>query len=316
MRNKIPQYPMLNQKLIQEIGIKDNLLDITYETDDLKQYEQIAVSDSRLILLGEYEYWDPHKTVVTIERCITIANPQKLYGETGIIPDGAEVGIASEFLSSSSQQRYIFKNVTFLPQSQTGPLVIKQRLVLNKNTYRGIGEIVDFVYIARKTCQYRGRKANTNGAVLGYLSNPIKIAFDGVGSLFPALLADFGTNGPLWEMRFNSSDPPTDPFNEDYICILLNISHRRYKDLKITDFSRSNAFRNEVFSSWISLAYFIIHSEYREVFEDICTGNTEEFGKNSIAQWLYYFKTTFLVDLSKPEKWTASINTAVHKLLG
>lgn len=316
MRNVINQFPTVDTNIIQQIGIKEDPIEVKYSLNRTEYKEIISTEDKRLISLGLFDYWDPTLSDVIINRTYTIAYPWKFYGQDGIIPNGADVGIASEFLSASSRQRFIFKQVSFSLHSQIAPLTIKQQLTLPKNSFRGIGKIVDYVYLAKESPSYSGRKANKQGLVLGNLFLPIEIAFDGIGSLFPAILGDLGSDGPLWKMRFNSTDPIDDDFIEDNICIIINKSHKYYKDLKIMDFDSTNPLKNEMFAGWIGLVFSIIEKNFSYIYEKVSAGDTEDFGSDSIAKWLFYIKSTFSIDLSKPENMMGTLNSGIHKLLG
>lgn len=316
MKKIIYQYPVLEPSLIKEVGLKEGAFTVRFTHDNVEYKEEYSGKGQYKVLLGNYELWDPKHVNVVIERTISLEKPWKLYGENGVIPQGAEIGIAAEFLSAKSNQRFIFWKKTFSFRSFAGKLSFTQQLPLPKNTFRETGEIVSYLYLAKKSNSYTGRKANENGLVLGYLTEPITVVFDGIGSLFPVVIVDLGVNGPLWKMQFNSIEPDLDLFEEENICLVLNSLHPQFKELKINDFKTSNPLMNEVFVGWISSAFIIIKNNHEHIYGKIVNGQMEAFKNQSIGGWLCYFAETFEINLTKTEELFSTINIAVHKMLG
>lgn len=316
MKRIIHQYPILDGEQLNKLGIQEEMLEIEYIQDDKVYKEKVVIDSKRTLLLSNYDHWDPDSVDVKIRGAFHLLSPRHLYSEQGVLPEKAAMGIATEFLSPLSGQRKIFQEKLYSSYSINERMKVEYSITLPRGTYRGYGELVHYLYIAKKSPTYKGRRANSDGLVLGNLLSPIRVIFDGSGSLFPVVLADLGASGPLWNQYFYSFNPEVDSFTEDNVSLVINSNHKRFKDLNISDFKTPNTLRNEIFSSWVHLLFTIISQDHQETFDKITRGDVEGFETGSIAHWLFYFSTSFEINLSNIKEMHSSINKAVHKMLG
>ena len=214
---------------------------------------------------------------------VVLKNPSILFGYSGIAFDDAVLGFGVTWSPVRSRIKYCKKLGEIIKTSNpitftSNDIELKE---LNSNT-----EFEFIIYIKEP-----GHDIVTNGfgkekgLVLG--SGLLwKIVFDGEASQFPIYFME-KTNGPLWEVTCNLSDPYTDMFN-NVVAIYLNPLHPAFQfiDEKNPDFYNPYFYR-ETIESAMSTILVEIKAFYEEghSFDFDC----EEVESGTVHQAVRYF---------------------------
>lgn len=316
MLNIIPQYKQFSNITKENIGLKYSQFRVFYfDKNDIFIISKDINPSNGIILLGQDTDWNTEIHNLQINLEIVIEDPSNISGSNGIISDKAKAGIALEWTSSSSGQRGLSNHVLLDP-SKSEPLEATFNLQFFKNQFRGIVDLNLIFYLAEEDQNYSGPFANTKGMVLGSPENSVKLVFDGSGSLFPIKDILLESDGPLWKMKYDCTDPYTDKFDENSVCLMINRNHHDYLQLQNDDPASSSSLWCEVVSSWIFQLFMSIKLEHPDSLNYLAgASSTADTEPQSVMDWLMYLVNVHDLNLTSTAELQASINKIVYSKL-
>ncbi len=278
-------YPYLSKDLLDKAGCSTGEYEFSYcNNNGLKiSLERDGRNSSNFKLKDLLEIWKLDEDGVTIEKKVSIAYPNLLFGEDGVACEDAEIGIcliwtnnrltqtgyilpASE-ISRPTGREYIFTH-TF------GPGTIAGSLDLSVNFY--IKSAADIVK------ENELHLMNEEGVSVGEIDR-ITVDFDSMNMEFPIQEVTSKTE-PLWWIELSQwEDPKTvEEFTEDNICIYLNTY---YSACPVTDGKIKNI---DMLIDILSTSYMMIFQKLDE--EDLrATKDNVGLEPNTICSILHQF---------------------------
>jgi len=240
--------------------------------------------------LGTDSDWNPDVHDLTIE-CLLgdLARIAPLFEQGGIAAADAVLLIALEWTSQDSAARRLGP-VARLTRSQLPDVGLEFRLSLTlpAGTVRGTGMVVVQMFLGDPGTQADSDLglARQMGLRLGALSGRIYVVVDGDGSLFPVQEEALGSEGALWEMRIAWSDPREEPFEIEYVALVLNRDHELFGQLRDRQSvqGRQTPLMRHVLASWIALLVHEVRSELGMDFDSIVSGQVHAVDFASIAE--------------------------------
>lgn len=303
-------YPLLNEEHIDKLGYQSEKLELLYK-EDFDFYPLVIdnINHTGADISGELKdprcTWYPDTHNLMIRKPLSIGDSSVLFGENGIAPVTAEIGVAIRWISAKSDHCGTIPVGSFSvlkPFEKTmfeytfEKCIIKGSLILQTVLYlKSVGEIkVNEKHLAHNT-----------GTILGTLDNT-QLYVDGNGSVFPvATVSD--ASKPLWWVYYDDScDPLQDQFDEEFVEIRLNRAHPCYEALKIEDSLKESPLFLEVISSALLIIVESVKETLGPDWDTILTG--QGFARGSIAEAMYYFIVKLNWDISSPSRLAQSIH--------
>ncbi len=214
-------YPTLTDELLEAAGCVCKKIDFSYLIDGT--YKTLrAKGKSTVKLEDSLESWKVKDDGLRICRQIVIESPCVLFGEKGVLCNGADMGICiiwsnraltqmgyiqPETVTKSGDKLFINFRHEFAPGEIDGDLTLDTVLYVKSpadNVQKGEDHLI-----------------NEAGVTIGTIDS-LSIDFSSLYMDFP--IKDVNDASlPLWWLELNQWDDPTqDPFNEDYVCLYLN----------------------------------------------------------------------------------------------
>lgn len=256
--------------------IKDN--------DQNEINENIIGNDKEVELVDDTFSWDFKNDSLYLNISLELDNCDLLFASNGVCFEDAILGVGLSWKSDKSRLNNSVKlgEITSLDKKiviQKNDILIKS---LNSNTSFKL-----FFYISKYGSK-NGQLffANEIGLVL-YRETFWTIIIEGSGSTFPVRDV-YEDNAPLWNITVSFDDITTDLFNEDYVSININKSHKAYPLLNPTNKDSFNKdFLNEVMSSAVVMLILEIRKEAsdKDQFDF-----DQAFESGSILQAISFFK--------------------------
>jgi hypothetical protein len=310
MKMNIPLnfYPVLTQELIDKVGFQASDYHFKY-TESENEFELDAVQagehanlSTNILIRDDRCVWTADTHNLCFSRVLTLNNPKFLFGEKGVAVSNAELGLALQWTSKTSNQRGI-KVISSFRKDTESPYTTEFESYFPPGHLKGTIDFQIILYIRKpgKSAKKEEHLANSSGVILGVLDE-YTVIIDGSGSVFP-IVEVYEPSQPLWWVNFNWGDPMTDSFDDENIRICVNKAHRSYELLNTEAGLKESPFLVEVIAS--SLQLIISKLKESEFWEGIVKG--EGFEHGSIAQAVNYFITTFQWDTSSPERLALSI---------
>jgi len=249
--------------------------------------------------------WNMSINGLNLERKVSIAHPEKLFGACGVASCAASLGMGAICISSASDRLEAFKICTF--EFDTRPLDIKYTLNLSKGKYRGNITIKTVLYLAEDPSGDE-RYPKQKGTILGELDHYVVDLFDDQ-TLFPVYEVTSDDPAPWW-VACNWNDIEDDPFISEYVAIVINKSNPMYEQLCVKNEEKFNPL---MLAEVMSAAMQTIISKIRESdtqWQRIMSNVT--FAEGTIAYMVQYMRTTLEWDFSSPECIAKSIREYVY----
>lgn len=221
--NDIFFYPRLTDELLENSGCKCDKYIFTYTYQD-NDYGLKQKGGHTIKLTDPLEIWKVSTEGLNINKTITIAYPDFLFGPTGIAPKKAEIGICIIWTNAAlTQTGYIFPDTdlttatgrrchfeySFKPGMLTGNLELSVILYLKKRA--------DTVDAGEELLM------NEEGVSLGTVESVI-IDFNSIYMEFPIVECTPSNKEPLWWVEFSEWEDPKsiDMFNNESFNLYLN----------------------------------------------------------------------------------------------
>lgn len=315
MNDSFSPYPLLETKHYVALGYVAEKLEFSY-TENFEEYPlQVEISsESTTVVNGRLKdprcSWYPETHNLRVQRNYRITSAYCLFGEDGIAPSNAIIGIALQWISSRSNERGIipFGEITRLDAGTTYQVEYN----FDRGKLKGSLKLQTVLYLKdsktpRASEMYFAQQA---GTILGILDQA-EIYIDGNGSIFPIVVIE-APGKPLWHVYYNeTADATQDKFESENVELRLNKAHPNYDALKIEASIVESPLFLEVISSALMVIVESTKESLGEDWDTVLSGAGFESG--SIAEAIYYFVTRLQWDISSPARLSASIKEFFEK---
>ena len=304
MSKELSLYPLINAALVEKIEYSRLNIQFKYDVEHGKE-KLISITDSiqgnEIILYDVDQVWgaDKHNLKVYFDLIFNDLSP--LFESSGILSNGAELGIAVEWYSRTSRQRGTI-NLGSVLKEDSSFVMVDNVVEFDRSSVRGSISFEVFFFVKKGQLplpQEESHKANSNGSILGVFDS-FTVILDGQGSDFP-LNDYFDSNDPLWKVVTTWTNPLDEYFN-DSVTILLNRAHKNYRFISKDSKSFVPMLMDEIIlNSMEIIINKVIDSDY---WEEISLNKYEE---GSVAAAVFYFINTFDLDTSSGETLAYSL---------
>ena len=302
-------YPLLGSKHFQMLGYVADKPEFGY-VENFEEFPlQLDVSGDGIVsfngkLSDPRCSWYPDTHNLRLFRNYRIASAYCLFGEGGIAPTDAVIGLALRWISSKSDERGIipFGEIT---RADAGTSYCVD-YTFERGKLKGSLKLQTVLYLKdpKTPRASEAHFAQQPGTILGVLDQT-EIYIDGNGSIFPIVVID-APGKPLWHVYYNeTADALQDKFESENVEIRLNKAHPNYDALKIENALIESPLFLEVISSALMVIVEAAKDSLGEDWDNVLSGTGFESG--SIAEAIYYFVTRLRWDVSSPTKLSASI---------
>lgn len=309
MNESFSPYPLLGSSHLQKIGYVADKAEFSYT----EQFEDFPLqlelsSESAMSCTGKLSdprcSWYPETHNLKFQKSCRITSAYCLFGEGGVAPSDAVIGLALRWISSKSDERGIipFGEITRLDSSS----VFMAEGQFDRGKLKGSLKFQTVLYLKDS-----GRPkvsemyfAQQPGTVLGVLDQA-EFYIDGNGSIFPIVVID-APGKPLWHVYYNDTvDAMQDQFSSENVEIRLNKAHPSYDALKIDTSMTESTLFVEVIASALMVIVESAKESLGEEWDTMLSGTGFESG--SIAEAIYYFVSRLRWDINSPASLSASI---------
>lgn len=276
-------YPTLTEELKDSSGYASNPYSYSYMIDTAER-KLIAKGKSTIKLEDSLESWKIESDGLRIRRTVSFEYPEVLFGKDGIACSGSELGICiiwinrsltqmgtilpiNEYMNEASQ---VFEfDYEFMPGELQGDLELDMQMYIKKS--------------ADDVSDNEAHLINDEGVTVGILEET-HLDFGSIYMEFP-IQEISNKQQPLWWLEIGEwSDPTTELFNDDNICIFLNTAYdscpKMGDSIKYAD----------VLIDIITTAYVMIFKRIEELGFLQQTINDVGLEQGSISKILFYFK--------------------------
>ena len=310
MKIDIPFFPMITNSLKAAAGVAAGEFTFTYQVEGEEKNltlepVKLATEDkaSSYNLVDEQGIWDPITRCTYLSRCIRVANPQKLFGPSGVACRDAVLGVALQVVSLTSNHRFSYPILDMTAKS--GPITETICVKLPADFYRE-KLILRTIFYIKEAGQPESKEinlANQSGMMLGNIDEVV-VFIDGTGSAFP-IKHEVAPGKTLWRVECNWDDVFHDQFTVDNVCIVINEAHKYYSMVKADKGLKNAAFLIDIIASAMQI---IISKAISS-----CSGLDEllydDAAPGSVADAVRYFIKTFGWNATSPELLAESIRT-------
>jgi hypothetical protein len=306
-------HQVITPELMLKAGIQFSDYEFGYDSDGNSRLliaESIAGQEhqfAQLYLKDHSGAWNPEEFNLAFTRNIYIPHLTWLFGKDGVAGENAEIGTAVIWASKQSNQRGVFVGESFTAYSEKNFFEVCGEFPAGILRDRVHLQTILYLKSAGQSGEAEQHFAKKPGTILGHLSETV-IHFNGNASLFP--IFTMAENGPLWRAECNWGDPRIDPFDEEYVRIVINESHKDYKYIAESDQGLSPLMR-EIVASALQI---IIEKVLEEVPLNDLDGSETEPGSICIA--VNYFIRTFSLDVSSKEMLAIGIRRHLDRIAG
>lgn len=307
MTNTLSSYTMFHPTFENKVYPLFSLK-YSYINEEGEREELVLIDDGTgTVLENKNATWEFRYSGIFIEGEIILNNPDILFGQNGLVGDGATIGVALQITSKKSAQQHIRSIGEFCKES--GPsVVIEFEEELSKKLYYGSFGINICLYVKKADAIPIVGKANIPGIMLGNIVEQV-IDIDGTMSTLP-IQKIYDPSKPLWYLEYDIEDPTIDPFDTEHVCIYFNSAHPGFKYLEKQDSQVGSYLQTEVMTSALTL--IITHVKSLPEWHYIKQGDNLEEG--SIGSAIHYFIKTFNWNFESPEQLSESIRAYFETL--
>lgn len=279
--NELSFFPVLTEELIEACGCQCSKYTFSYK--DTNQEQELKQSGKNTVRLSEpSDSWKVEQDGLILKKEVKIAHPHLLYGNQGIAPQGAQIGICIIWTNRSlTQTGYILPVVD--NTTPTGRTCTFRHEFL-PGEIKGDLELSLVVYLkeqAKIVASGEDHLINEAGVTLGDIET-LSLDFNSIYMEFPIEECN-AKDQPLWWVEFSQwEDPRVDLFSKENICLYLNTA---YDDCPMVGESIKNL---ELLIQIISTTYLLIFKKLNdEELHD--TKNDVGLNPNSICSIMHQF---------------------------
>ena len=245
-------YPMLTEELAEKAGCSTEKYEFSYLSRswecELKQSGRSVIK-----LTDPLEMWKIEDDGLRINKHISIAYPEFLYGKEGIVCTKAELGICIIWTNKALTQTGIIMPIYDVANSSGRTCDFE--FDFDPGRITGDLELSLIMYVRKKADtidEDEQSLMNEEGVTVGVLETVI-LDFNSAYMEFPIEEYDSPTE-PLWWVEFSQwEDPKTiETFTKDNICLYLN---PHYPTCPMTDGTIKNP---DMLIEILSMTYFLI----------------------------------------------------------
>ena len=309
MSDAFSSYPVLTNDLLSSIGYIAEKPIFGY-TERFEEYSLSfdLTSENPFSYTGKINdprcSWYPVTHDLKIAKTCRLTSAYCLFGEGGIAPYDATLGLALQWISTDSDERGIIPFATITRADSASSYDVEHTFPAGK--LKGSLKLQTILYlknagIPKPSEQYF---AQQSGTILGILDQ-IEAFLDGNGSIFPIVLIN-APGKALWSVYYNdAADPLQDRFTSENVEIRLNKAHPSFDSLKIENSLIESPLFLEVLSSALMVIVESAKENLGEDWDNVLDGT--DFEPGSIAEAICYFVRTLQWDVSNPARLSASI---------
>ena len=287
MNESFSPYPLMGNSLFQKIGYVTDKAEFSY-TEQFEDFPlQLEItSEGAVSCCGKLSdprcSWYPETHNLKFRKACRFTSAYCLFGEGGIAPSDAVIGLALRWISSKSDERGLipFGEITRLDSSSE----FSAEGQFDKGKLKGSLKFQTILYLKESGTPRSSEMyfAQQPGTVLGILDHA-EFYIDGNGSIFPIVVVD-APGKPLWHVYYNETvDAMQDCFDSENVEIRLN----------------------KVIASALMVIVESVKESLGEEWDTMLSGTGFESG--SIAEAIYYFVSRLQWDISNPAKLSESI---------
>lgn len=276
-------YPTLTNELKEAAGIELKPYLYSYLVGDI---DHKLLSKGKSTVKIDDEDWKIERDGLRIRRTISIEYPEMLYGHDGIVCKEAELGVCIIWVNHSMTQmgtilpenEYKHDNIQYFEfDYMFMPGEIKGDLELNLQFYlkRSAGNVGDD----------EKHLINDEGVNVGVLDET-HLDFGSVYMDFPIQEVN-SSKQPMWWLELGEwTDPTSDLFNEDNLCIYLNTAYEGCPKL-------GESIKNiDSLIDIITTSYVMLFKKVEEMNYLQQTLNDVDLEPGSISKILFYFTSS------------------------
>jgi hypothetical protein len=296
-------FPTLDDDLKAKIGFQPGPYVFSY-VENGETYILEAISEGQhasLKITDERCVWTADEYDLQLSRQFKIPNPWFLFGESGIVCNTAEIGVAVEWTSKTSNQRGVINIGSFKRNISEVSFQFTKRF--NAGTLRGNLQLKTILYLKDRGYPSKSEIhfASELGTVFGNIDEWTAI-IDGSGSLFPIVDRE-SKSSPLWWVECNWINPQIDAFEDENVCICINRAHPNFGLLGFGGGLKESPLLIEIIASAIQIIIQKVKDD--AYWNDILAGRNNENG--SIGQAIQYFIHVHGWEVDSPEGLALSI---------
>lgn len=301
-------YPTLTDELKDVSGYSATPYTYSYLIEGT---EQMLVAKGKNTVKIDDENWKIERDGLRLRRTVCFEYPEMLSGKNGIACTGADLGICIIWVNRSLTQMG-----TILPVSEY--IDESKRVVIfdyefQTGTIQGDLELDVILYIkssAEFVSEEEAHLINDEGVTVGILDE-IHLDFGSLYMDFPIQEIN-SKKQPLWWLDMGSwTDPTTELFNEDNLCIYLNTAYESCP--KIGETIKNS----DVLIEIIATSYMMLFRKIEDLGYLSQTTNDVDLEPGSISKIMFYFWSgcEYTIDFSSDEHLHKSIWMNVANML-
>lgn len=315
MNESFSPYPLMGNSLFQKIGYVTDKAEFSY-TEQFEDFPlQLEItSEGAVNCCGKLSdprcSWYPETHNLKFRKTCRFTSAYCLFGEGGIAPSDAVIGLALRWISSKSDERGLipFGEITRLDSSSE----FSAEGQFDKGKLKGSLKFQTILYLKESGTPKSSEMyfAQQPGTVLGVLDDA-EFYIDGNGSIFPIVVVD-APGKPLWHVYYNeTAEAMQDRFDSENVEIRLNKAHPSYDSLKIDTSMTESPLFVEVIASALMVIVESAKESLGEEWDTMLSGTGFESG--SIAEAIYYFVSRLQWDISNPARMSESIREFLER---
>jgi hypothetical protein len=311
LAHKINSNPTITSRIIEEILPKNSpiTIEFSYQDDGVVTKIQENIELDYFITIDKSNLnWNPDKHDLTLQISFQLETVDVLFGQFGIMPDDAEIGIALSWKSIDSHQTGIvdFNNKIY---KSTAAQHFSMIHTFDPGLLRGAVELSVVFYVANPGTVINGRRfENKVGSSLGELFAR-ELILDTVSAEFPwAPIKD--PNESLCFVKFSSSDPEIDSFTREHVACYVNFEHPLYIDAANSGAVILNKLLKQIKSELIHLIVleFIKNMDMSENdFKNFLSLDITTIKRGSVAAAVRFFCDEYELDDVSPSELARKI---------
>ena len=212
---------------------------------------------------------------------LKLKNFNILFGENGIAPRDAKIGLCIEWYSAQAKIRKIIPSEKLISYSDEEYLFIFE-FSLPKQTFTGSVSLNALLYLAKASTNISTNEKilnNNPGVIIGEIIKKV-IFMTGDGSQFPIKVIPLPNSNLLWKLELNLDEPSSRQFS-DGVTLILNSAHKDYKLIDPNSKYFCEKLADEIVTNAIAL--FLVELSKSTEFD--LNGNYEEGTLLAYAQY-------------------------------
>ncbi len=308
MASSINFYPTLDKPLLGLFEPKVDFL-FYYDADNGTQTVLEIKKEGKNITFKDTKEWDPYNKSLMIVANIEYEHACYLFGENGIAPNGAVLGVALEIYSNSGKFRQVyFDNDIKITNTNEHIKLFPLFVRIPKNTINRDLTINVLVYLKEKSTSVLEEESflnNDEGVILGSLSS-FTVYLSGFGSLFPIYTKAIDDK-KLWLLEIDYDDPTEDKLS-DSVKLILNTNS---KDYPCIDQNDKEHFCPKLMYEIVASVMVILITDLKE--RNFLENLDGKYADGSIMQFIKYYKETLGLDIRDPNDVSSTLRDYFEK---